>query len=196
MRRLFVALEMPQTVRDQFSEMLSGIPDARWVDPKNFHLTLRFIGEVDGGAAEEIAGALSRLRVPSFELALEGLGYFDSRGRLRALWVGVRPEPALVTLQRKVEHVIVAAGLPSEGRKFKPHVTLARFSRTPVAAVGPYLVTHGGIRSDAFPVESMMLFESRLGQGGPTYHPELEVPLMLAPGAVASGSIPRDLAQR
>jgi RNA 2',3'-cyclic 3'-phosphodiesterase len=187
MRRLFVALEMPEVVREQLSTMLSGVPDARWVDPENFHLTLRFIGEVDGGAAEEIAGSLSRLRAPSFNLTLEGLGYFESRGRLRALWVGVRPEPALVALQRKIEHAVVAVGPPAEGRKFKPHVTLARFSKCPVAAVAPYLVTHGGIRSDAFPVESLVLFESKLGHGGPTYHPELEIPLMLTPTSAAGG---------
>lgn len=187
MRRFFVALEMPDMVRGELSGMLCGIPDARWVDPENLHLTLRFIGEVDGATGEEIAASLSRLRVPSFDLTLEGLGYFETRGRLRALWAGVRPEPALVALQRKVEHAVVAAGLPAEGRKFKPHVTLARFSRAPVAAVGPYLATHAGIRSDTFPVESIVLFESKLGHGGPTYFPELEIPLMLASGPAAGG---------
>ena len=181
MRRLFVALEMPEAVGDRLSEMLSGVPEARWVDPENFHLTLRFIGEVDGAVAEELAVSLSRLRVPSFDLVLEGLGYFETRGRLRALWVGVRAEPALLALQRKVEHAVVAAGLPEERRKFKPHVTLARFSRTPVAAVGPYLATYAGVRTASFPVESLVLFESKLGREGPTYLPELEIPLMLAP---------------
>lgn len=189
MRRLFVALEMPDVIGNQLSGMLSGVPDARWVGPENFHLTLRFIGEVDAGVEEEIAYSLSRLRVPSFELALEGLGSFETRGRLRALWVGVRAEPALLALRNKVENAVVAAGLPAEGRKFKPHVTLARFSGTPVAAAGPYLAMHAGVRSTAFPVESMILFESKLGHGGPTYHPELEIPLLLAPGAAANGPV-------
>jgi 2'-5' RNA ligase len=180
-RRLFVAIEMPETVAARLSKMLSGIPEARWVAPKNFHLTLRFIGEVDDRVADEIARGLSRLRVPSFDLALGGLGYFETRGRLRAVWVGVRAEPALVALQRKVEKEVVAAGLPAEGRKFKPHITLARFSNTPVAVAGSFLAAHGGIRSDVFAVESMALFESTLGNGGPTYHTELEVPLMLMP---------------
>jgi RNA 2',3'-cyclic 3'-phosphodiesterase len=187
MKRLFVALEMPESVQSQLSGMLSGVPEARWVDPENFHLTLRFIGEVDEPTAEEIAAALSRLRMPSFTLVLDGMGYFESRGRLRALWVGVRPEPALDALRRKVESTVVAAGLEAEKRKFKPHVTLARFSRTPVEAAGPFLAMHAGIRSTAFAVESMTLFESVLGQGAPTYYPELEIPLLIAPGAVVNG---------
>jgi 2'-5' RNA ligase len=131
--------------------------------------------------ADEIARGLSRLRVPSFDLALDGLGYFETRGRLRAIWVGVRPEPALAALQRKVEKEVVGVGLLAKGRKFRPHITLARFSNTPLAAVGSFLATHGDIQSDVFVVDSIVLFESKLGSGGPTYHTELEVPLMLMP---------------
>jgi RNA 2',3'-cyclic 3'-phosphodiesterase len=188
MKRLFVALEMPEVIRERLSEMLIGVPDARWVDPDNLHLTLRFIGEADNAMGEELAFSLSGLRVPSFDLSLDGLGLFESRGRLRALWVGVRGEPALEALQRKVEKVVVAVGLPSEGRKFKPHITLARFSGTPTAVARSYLEAHAGISSDPFPVESVTLFESVLGREGPTYHPDLEVPLILAPGASSSHS--------
>jgi 2'-5' RNA ligase len=102
MKRLFVALEMPEVIRERLSEMLIGVPDACWVDPDNLHLTLRFIGEADTAMGEELAFSLSGLRVPSFGLSLDGLGIFESRGRLRALWVGVRGEPALEALQRKV----------------------------------------------------------------------------------------------
>lgn len=185
MRRLFVAIAMPDPVREKLAELLHGVVDARWVDPENLHLTLRFIGEVDGGAAEEIADALSRIRHPGFALSLEGLGYFETRGRLRALWVGVRPEPALTALRRKVETALASAGFPAESRKFKPHVTLARFSGTPVAAAAPFIATHASLRVEPFEVESFHLFESKLGSGGPTYVPELEVPLVLSPSSAA-----------
>ncbi len=174
-----MAIAMPDAVRARLAELLSGIPDARWVDPDNFHLTLRFIGEVDGGTAEEVADALLRLRSPSFDLELEGLGYFETRGRLRALWVGVRPEPALLALQRKVEKAVTDAGLPAESRKFRPHVTLARFSGTPLTEAGRFIQSHAAIRLAPFAVESVFLFESRLGHGGPVYFPELEIPLSL-----------------
>ncbi len=196
MRRLFVALAMPDAVRARLSEMLCGIPGARWVNPENLHLTLRFIGEVDGGAAEEIADSLSRLQAPAFDLTLEGLGHFESRGRLRALWVGVRPEPALTALQRKVENAVVAAGLPPESRKFKPHVTLARFSGTPLIEAGRYVEANAAIRLAPFPVTEVVLFESRLGRGGPAYFPELEISLDPAPAVVAGGTRASPVAER
>jgi len=189
MRRLFVALVMPEAVGEKLSLLLHGVPDARWVAPENFHLTLRFIGEVDGGAAEEITYVLSRIRVPSFCLTLEGLGCFETRGRLRAIWVGARENPALAGLQRKVESALVAAGIPAEGRKFKPHVTLARFSGMPVAAAAPYIASHAAIRLEPFEVESFFLFESKLGHGGPTYFPECEVPLVLSAPSLSDAAL-------
>lgn len=189
MRRLFVALAMPEAVGETLSGLLHGVPDARWVTPENFHLTLRFIGEVDGGTAEEIADTLSRVRAPSFTLELEGLGYFETRGRLRALWVGARANAALAALQRKVENAVVAAGIAPESRKFKPHVTLARFSGVPVAAAAPYIASHASIRLEPFEVESFTLFESKLGRGGPAYSPEREVALVLSPKSADVGAI-------
>ena len=191
MKRLFIALEMPEPLRERLAGMIGGITGARWVDPANFHLTLRFIGEVDGDTAQDIADGLSSLRVASFDLALEGVDRFESRGRVRAVWVGVKPNPALVALQRKIETLLVAVGIVPEGRKFKPHVTLARFSNIPVTGVGPYLAAHGSFRAEPVPVQSVILFESVLGRVGPTYHPELEVPLMLVP-AVMDTSPKRD----
>lgn len=186
MKRLFIALEMPEPIRERLAGMIGGIAGARWVDPANFHLTLRFIGEVDGDTAQYIADGLSSLRVASFDLALEGVDLFESRGRVRAIWVGVKPNPALAALQRKIETLVAGAGMAPEGRKFKPHVTLARFSNTPVAEVAPYLAAHGAFRAKGVPVQSVILFESVLGRAGPSYYPELEVPLMLAPAAMGA----------
>ncbi|MDA0341622.1 MAG: RNA 2',3'-cyclic phosphodiesterase [Proteobacteria bacterium] len=100
MKRLFIALEMPEPIRERLAGMIGGIAGARWVDPANFHLTLRFIGEVDGDTAQYIADGLSSLRVASFDLALEGVDLFESRGRVRAIWVGVKPNPALAAQNR------------------------------------------------------------------------------------------------
>jgi 2'-5' RNA ligase len=186
MKRLFIALEMPEPLRERLAGMMGGITGARWVDPTNFHLTLRFIGEVDGDIAQDIADGLSSLRVASFDLALEGVDRFESRGRVRAVWVGVKLNPALAALQRKIEILVAAAGIVPERRKFKPHVTLARFSNIPVTEVGPYLAVHGSFRTEPVPVQSVILFESILGRAGPTYHPELEVPLILVPAVMGA----------
>jgi 2'-5' RNA ligase len=195
MRRLFVALEMPEEIRDRLAEMQGGVLGANWVDPENFHLTLRFIGEVDGGTAQDILESLSNLRSPAFDLALQGIGHFESRARARALWADVAPEPALLALRRKVEAAVTAAGIEREGRKFKPHVTLARLKDTPLADIGHFEQTHNLFHTKPFAVQSFTLFESTLGRQGPSYRRNLEVPLLLKPGNPGIASVDRSLAE-
>ena len=126
MRRLFVAIALPDGVRERLAAVQGGLDGARWVDPENLHLTLRFVGEVDEGVAEDLASALAGLRALAFPLELVGIGHFEKRGRPSALWVGVAPNPALDRLYHRVEATARRAGLPLEGRKFMPHITLAR----------------------------------------------------------------------
>src|SRR5579863_7821095 len=102
MLRLFVGIEFPPELKLHLSRLQCGIAGARWVDPGNFHLTLRFIGEVDEGTAADVDDALSRLQAKRFGLQLAGVGTFGG-DKLRQLWVGVEREPALSTLQSKIE---------------------------------------------------------------------------------------------
>ncbi|MDA1133118.1 MAG: RNA 2',3'-cyclic phosphodiesterase, partial [Proteobacteria bacterium] len=126
MIRLFVALGLPAGVRERLALVRAPLPGARWVPPENMHVTLRFIGEVEPPLATEIDTLLSRITAPSFDISLAGLGTFGSRGRVRALWAGVEQTVPLAHLQAKIETACRRAGLPPEGRKFHPHVTLAR----------------------------------------------------------------------
>jgi len=179
MRRLFVALDMPEGVAERLSAIQGGVQGARWVDPDNFHLTLRFIGEVDGRTEQDIVDALSGLRCPGFELCLSGIGHFETKGRIRALWAGVEPSQPLINLQRRVEQLVASAGVPAEGRKFRPHVTLARMNGISEMEISQFMGMHGLFRTEPFTVESVTLFESKLGREGPTYLPQMEVPLSL-----------------
>ena len=168
MHRLFVAIRPPVPSRDRLIGAMGGIVGARWQDDDQLHLTLRFIGEVDRPLAEDIAAALGGVRHPPFEIALDGLGIFDRKGRRDALWAGVAPHDALATLHRKVDQALVRAGLPPEGRAYLPHITLARFGK----AAGPieaFAATHGGLSSAAFAVTHFGLFESTLGGEGAHY---------------------------
>lgn len=187
MRRLFVALPMPDDIRDRLAELQGGVQGARWVDWENFHLTLRFIGEVDGGQAQDITETLSFLRAPAFDLTLRGVGHFEARGKVHALWADIVPEPSLLALHHKVETALAAIGVERDGRKFKPHVTLARMADAPSLDVARYEQIHNLFRAGPFAVEEFSLIESRLGRHGPTYHRDLDVPLVLEPmGVVAS----------
>lgn len=180
--RLFIALSLPDEVRERLSLLANGLPGARWVAPESLHLTLRFVGELDGRQAHDLDDMLSTLDLPEFELTLRGLGTFDEGRRLRSLWVGIEPNEALMRLQAKVETAVQRAGLPAERRKFKPHVTLARFKETPPAhKLQAYLAAHGLFRHGPFPVEEFVLFSSFLAHTGALYSPEAVYPLERVP---------------
>ena len=179
--RLFVALPLPDGVRERLARLANGLPGARWVAPENLHLSLRFLGELDGAEAAEVDLALGRLRAPAFEMSLSGVGHFGDGRNLRALWAGVEPNPALMGLQERVEQVLVGAGLAPEGRKFKPHVTLARFKRNPGARLRDYLVDHGLLRLGPIPVRDFRLYSSFLSSQGALYQVEASYPLEATP---------------
>ena len=170
--RLFVALGLPEEIRERLSVMASGLPAARWVKPENYHLTLRFIGEVDNHVAHDIDDALSGIHMPEFELSLAGIGQFGEGKKLRSLWVGAEGGEPLARLQTKVENAVVRAGIQPEGRKFKPHVTLARFKESPGPKIGEYLRSHGLFRSPPFMVREFVLYSSFLAREGAIYRPE------------------------
>ncbi|MDP6428589.1 MAG: RNA 2',3'-cyclic phosphodiesterase [Rhodospirillales bacterium] len=169
MLRLFVGLGLPDAVRLQLAAMNGGVPDARWVAPENLHLSLRFIGEVDEFTAEDIDAALVQIHAPPVEITLTGVGCFESRGRARAVWAGAKPCRELLDLQARVEASLQRAGLEPEGRKFTPHVTLARLKRVPVEQIAPYLSGHGGFAAPPFSSTEFILYRSHLGHGGANY---------------------------
>lgn len=175
--RLFVAIPLPDDLRSRLAGLSAGLPGARWVAPENLHLTLRFIGEVGGHEADDIDAALSGIRCQSFALSLAGVGQFGDRRNLRSLWVGVEANEVLSRLQAKIEQALQRAGQPPEKRKFKPHVTLARFKSHPGARLESYLADHGLFRAAPFDVTSFTLYSSYLAQEGAIYSPEAVYPL-------------------
>ncbi|WP_119167168.1 RNA 2',3'-cyclic phosphodiesterase [Algihabitans albus] len=171
--RLFVALSLPEDVRERLDMLDSGLPGARWVAAENLHLTLRFLGEVDSAQARDLDDTLSAIDAPGFALTLQGLATFGDGAKVRALYADVAPNPALLHLQAKVESAVARAGLPLERRKFKPHVTLARFKGDPGPKLGHYLGQHGLLRIGPFPVDHFLLYSSLLGAEGPHYTEEV-----------------------
>ncbi len=175
--RLFVALDLPSSLRTRLSWMSGGLQGARWVPPENYHVTLRFIGEVPAWRAEEIDLALAGLRATGFELQLSGVGTFEKGGKVMSLWIGVDRDPALDHLQSKIETAMQRAGLDSERRRFNPHVTLARVDSVPAFKVAEWLQGRNLFRSDKVPIEHFTLFRSRLGKEQAVYDAEVEYPL-------------------
>ncbi|WP_027285175.1 RNA 2',3'-cyclic phosphodiesterase [Rubritepida flocculans] len=175
--RLFVALTLPEAVRDRLASLTLRIPGLRWVPPENYHLTLRFIGEVPAFQCEEVDLALAAIRARPFDLALAGLGVFEKQGRVQSLHALAERSPALSHLQAKIETALQRAGLPPERRRFTPHVTLARCEGAPVEKLAAFLQAQALFRTEPVPMEHFVLFSSRLGKEQAVYTPEVEYAL-------------------
>jgi 2'-5' RNA ligase len=176
MPRLFTGLELPEHLAVELAMMRGGLSGARWIDVENYHITLRFIGDIDESAAQEVHSALERIRRRPFTVTLNGLGAFGG-DRPRAIVATAKPSPPLVELQAEQERLIRRLGLPAETRKFAPHVTLARLRQVSPMAVADYLSLRGWLASRAFEVDHFTLFSSRDSVGGGPYVAEALYPL-------------------
>lgn len=172
MIRLFVALSFPDEIRQSLSALCAGVPGARWVNPDQFHLTLRFIGEVDNRKARAIYEELAGITMPSFTLELFGVGTFGDKRKANSLWAGVRPSPSLNRLQEKVDNAMLRVGLPPDRRKFAPHVTLARLNNAPFDRIGAFLSHHALYAPPPYLCDRFTLYSSFLSSSGAIYTPE------------------------
>lgn len=168
MHRLFVAFRPPEPIRRTLSAVMAGVAGARWQDDDQLHLTLRYIGEVDGGVADDIVLALAAIDAERAEATVRGVGRFEVRGRVNALWAGVTPRDPIQHIHRKIDAALVRIGLPPERRTYLPHITLARLNAPP-EAVAAWLADHGGLTSGAFAIDEIRLYESHLGKVAARY---------------------------
>ena len=176
MPRLFTALEIPRNVALSLSLLRGGLPGARWIDVENYHITLRFIGDVDGRTADEIVDRLDRIDRPEFQLSMTGIGSFGGK-KPHSVWAGVTPAPEMFALQAEIERLCQRLGLPPDPRKFTPHVTLARLKGARVDDVVHYLSGRGNFQTAPFTVPRFVLLSSRDSIGGGPYLTEEIFPL-------------------
>lgn len=176
MPRLFTALEIPREAALSLSLLRGGLPGARWIDVENYHLTLRFIGDVEGHVADEVADALDRVRRPAFMLTLSGIGSFGGR-KPHSIWAGVAASPDLVALQAEIERICQRLGLPPDPRKFTPHVSLARLKNAADGEIARWLSMRGNFAAMPFHVGRFVLMSSRDSIGGGPYVVEAAWPL-------------------
>ena len=184
--RLFVALDLPHGLRERLAWMAGGLPGARWVPPENYHVTLRFIGDVAGWQARDADTALAGIRAPSFALTMAGIGTLDRGGRVMSVQARVERCAALDHLHSKVETALARAGLERERRRFAPHVTLARLDNVPEHEAAAWVARHNLFRAPPVEVQHFTLFSSLLGKDQAVYAPEVEYPLHEGPAPVAA----------
>lgn len=176
MPRLFTGIELPEDIVALLSALRGGLPGARWAQPSDYHLTLRFIGDVDRHAAREVEMELAETRAAPVTITLTGLDSFGG-GKPHSVFVAVSPNRPLMELQADHERAIRRAGLPPEKRRFVPHVTLARLRSAAVLDVADYLQSRGGFRSITFQPDRFVLFSAREQVGGGPYLVEAAYPL-------------------
>jgi RNA 2',3'-cyclic 3'-phosphodiesterase len=176
MPRIFTGVEIPAEVAQSLSLLRGGIPGARWIDSENYHLTLRFIGDVDHAVARDVTQILGGVVRRPFEIALSGLEHFGGK-KPRAVIAVAAANGRLAELQAEHERILQRMGLPPEQRKFTPHVTLARLRDSSSREVADYLAIRGAFKTPPFPVTRFVLFSSRASVGGGPYVIEAAYPL-------------------
>ncbi|MFD1354941.1 RNA 2',3'-cyclic phosphodiesterase [Methylorubrum suomiense] len=183
MPRLFTGLEIPSGIAERLTLFRGGLPGARWVEPSDYHITLRFLGEVDGRLAADLdAGLAEALARAVLTVTLDGLASFGG-DRPRAFIASVRLTPDLADLKEEHERIARRAGAEPESRRFTPHVTLARLNREADAgAVARYLTEAGVFAPLTFTAERAALYSARTSRGGGPYLVEAAYPFGLGDG--------------
>ncbi|GAC1339779.1 MAG: RNA 2',3'-cyclic phosphodiesterase [Beijerinckiaceae bacterium] len=176
MPRLFTGLEIPPDIAMELSMLRGGLFGARWIDVENYHLTLRFIGDIDERTAGDVYSALERVRRPPIAVTIDALSTFGG-DKPRAIVAKAKPAPALVDLQAEHERLMRRLGMPPEPRKFVSHVTLARLRAASAMAVADYLGGRGYFPGRTFEANRFVLFSARASTGGGPYVVEAVYPL-------------------
>jgi 2'-5' RNA ligase len=172
---LFTAFEIPPDIAAQLAYFRGGLHGARWIEPQEYHLTLRFFGDIDARVAQSLAADLAETESFSgaapLRLELDEIGVFGGRSP-RALYARVKSDPLLARLQTAHETIARRNGLAPETRKFAPHVTLARLRGVSSGAVGAWLAERVFPLSLAFEAQRFVLYSSRNSVGGGPYRIE------------------------
>jgi 2'-5' RNA ligase len=177
--RLFTAFEIPPEIAAQLAFFRGGLFGARWIEPADYHITLRFFGDVDTWTAQALDAALLETEAVGgaapLHIALDEIGVFGGR-QPRALYARVKADPLLSRLQAAHESVARRNGLAPETRKFAPHVTLARLRGVEPQAVGAWLAERAFPLALSFEAGRFALYSSRDSVGGGPYRVEADYP--------------------
>jgi 2'-5' RNA ligase len=176
-KRLFVSIELPESVTRTLAGRDPHMRGVRWLEPHQMHLTLAFLGDVSTETQELFSEKLLAIAWKPFFLPIVGLGSFPTKGWPKIIWIGVGTgHPHLFQLHKRVQEAILAAGLEPDLRSFHPHVTLARCRDVSPQTIRPFLKTHAAFDAGMIHVESFCLNSSQLTPAGSVYTPELILP--------------------
>jgi len=177
MIRLFAAIPIPAEISEFLYNLHQPMPNARWIEPRDYHLTLCFVGDIDNRIASEFADQLSRIEMNPFPLKISALDVFGGNDP-HVLWAGLAPSTELDDLQRKIKRAAHSIGLEPDTKPFKPHITLARLRNAPTIAIERLIRQHVALTSPAFTVDHFALYSAKPRTGGGPYVIEERFPLL------------------
>jgi len=172
MKRLFLAVDLPERITDTITDTYRAIHGARWMDEEHLHITLQFLGNVSEDRETILINALRGVSIAPFALSLKGAGCFPPRKVPRVLWIGIDNTEELIRLHKQTGSSLKTCGFTLEDRRFSPHVTVARLNNAHPEFIGRYLAEHSLFTSDAFEVNSFHLYSSMPGKNGAHYRKE------------------------
>lgn len=176
MPRLFTAIPLPQEINQYLMLLRGGLPDARWIEPEDFHITLSFIGDVGFDIAANIDDELSGISHAPFTICVGELSSFGG-DRPRSVVAKVVPSQALLDLRAKSERAVRRGGGQTDRRKYAPHITIARLKNAFAPEVAHYISSRGFRPVTEFTATEMALFSARPSSGGGPYVIEADYPL-------------------
>ena len=177
MYRLFAALPVDPDIAPGLKALQTGLSGASWRPERNFHITLRFFGDLNHVQARDLDDLLGDIRAPALEIRLEGIGWFGRR-EPSAVWARVRETDELRALAGQCERAARRLGLPADRRNFTPHVTLAYLHGTTPQEVAAWAEPRHAYCSDAFWADSFHLYSSHRGDGPSRYVAEADYVLI------------------
>jgi RNA 2',3'-cyclic 3'-phosphodiesterase len=175
-KRLFVAIDLPESTRQLLASLDPRIRGVRWTDPAQMHLTLSFFGEVPDETDLALREKLSAIEFGAFFLPIVGVGMFPAKGAPKIMWIGVgKAHPHLFQIYKRVQEAALAAGLEPELRPWHPHITIARCKDVSAQSLRRFLQSNAEFDAGMIRVEAFHLYSSKLTPAGPIHTRELTV---------------------
>jgi 2'-5' RNA ligase len=175
-KRLFVAIDLPDSTRQLLAGLDPHIRGVRWTDTAQMHLTLGFFGDVPEDVDLKLREKLTAIQFGAFFLPVNDVGSFAARGAPKIIWIGVgKAHPHLFQIHKRVQEAALAAGIEPELRPWHPHITIARCRDVSAQTLRKFLQTNAEFDAGMIRVDAFYLYSSKLTPAGPIHTRELTV---------------------
>ena len=175
-KRLFVAIDLPESTRHLLANLDPNIRGMRWTDPVQMHLTLGFFGDVLEHVDLKLREKLTAIQFGAFFLPVNGVGSFPGKGAPKIVWIGVgKAHPHLFQIHKRVQEAALAVGLEPELRPWHPHITIARCRDVSAQMLRKFLQSNAEFDAGMIRVDAFHLYSSNLTPAGPIHTRELTV---------------------